>query len=49
MSSKEEYINYNKCIRTQCKDCRFYNRCFEYKIKKEEKKNEKTKIFRKYI
>ena len=33
MSNKEEYINYNKCIRTQCKDCRFYNRCFEYKVK----------------
>lgn len=33
MSNKEEYINYNKCIRTQCKDCKFYNRCFEYKVK----------------
>ena len=33
MSNKEEYINYNKCIRTQCKDCKFYNRCFEYNVK----------------
>ena len=48
MSNKEEYINYNKCIRTQCKDCRFYNRCFEYKVK-EKKKNEKGGIFSRYI
>ena len=43
MSNKEEYINYNKCIRTQCKDCKFYNRCFEYKVKERNEKTQKKK------
>lgn len=47
MSNKEEYINYNKCIRTQCKDCRFYNKCFEYKAK--EKKYNVNNSFINYI
>ena len=41
MSNKEEYINYNKCIRTQCNCCKFYNSCFEYKPKR---KNESKYI-----
>lgn len=47
MSNKEEYINYNKCIRTQCKDCRFYNKCFKYKAKEKKIKTNAHKEVKK--
>lgn len=35
-------MNLERCIRTQCKTCRFYNKCFK---KKNEKKKKKRKSY----
>lgn len=39
----KDKINLNKCIRIKCKDCKFYNRCFEYKVKEKTNANKSKK------
>ena len=39
-------INYANCMQRKCEQCRYYEYCFRYKLKRKGgKKNEENKIF----
>lgn len=39
-------INYANCMKRRCEQCRYYDYCFRYKLKRKGgKKNEENKIF----
>lgn len=35
-----EYINYANCMRRKCEQCRYYDYCFGYKLRRSKKKND---------
>lgn len=40
----KDKINWKECMKRKCEQCKYYNRCFKEKIKKDERKNRRTKM-----
>ena len=36
-------MNYNNCMKRKCEQCKFYIKCFEYKVKEKENANKSKK------